>query len=204
MHSYLDLLAAHGADLIAKDAKGCTPFDYAVVQGGGDVVEWLLEQLGTSEIDKSHPLGGTTPLTAADSHLSDQLRARAPLQQIDRAKQVIRALLSNGADIQLMRRSGRKEDIPHRLVQDIQNEMHSQLSAPVEPPPAPGSSVRTGAVKSDTAEQPPASSSAVDPPRIRSAPGAFPTTQDTPEPVYERTLRELLQPQGYGLRTTWR
>jgi len=99
MRLYLDLLAAHGAPLTTRNARGESPLDIAVAEGTPDVVEWLCGKLGPEEINRKDPTGAKWPMYTAIGSLYMGLRDKAPLEEIDRAKQVIRTLLEHGASV---------------------------------------------------------------------------------------------------------
>ncbi|CEM15821.1 unnamed protein product [Vitrella brassicaformis CCMP3155] len=121
--SYLDLLMKHGASPSARSSGGKTPLDLAMVKGQLHVAEWLCKNVGAAEINKKPNLLGLRPLMEAGLRLSHRLRDKAPPEQIDTCKQVIRTLLEHGADTQLMHKTTPGERYACKLVQDIQQDM---------------------------------------------------------------------------------
>ncbi|CEL99941.1 unnamed protein product [Vitrella brassicaformis CCMP3155] len=128
MCSYLDLLAEHGASLTARNGKGFTPLDRAVLMGAPCVVEWMCERLGAEEINRKNGKG-FLPLELAGYDLSKEKR---PADYIDKRKQVVCVLLQHGASPDSMRTDNPMQRRAYSLVSDIDREMRQR-----PPPPSP-------------------------------------------------------------------
>mmetsp|Transcript_19301 Transcript_19301/g.55360 ORF Transcript_19301/g.55360 Transcript_19301/m.55360 type:complete len:359 (-) Transcript_19301:297-1373(-) len=128
MHSYLDLLAQHGASLTARHAEGYTPLDFAVRLAAPSVVEWLCGRLGAEEINKRNGQG-FLPLELAGVQRSERSGTKPSADKMDRLKQVVRVLLQHGAS------PDRMSTDPHlqqarSLVFGVQREMRQRPPSP--------------------------------------------------------------------------
>ncbi|CEM12816.1 unnamed protein product [Vitrella brassicaformis CCMP3155] len=108
--SYLDLIAANGADMTAADGIGWTPLNYAAAYGSPYVADYLCRKLPADQIDGQDD---NTPLAIAAEELdrcTQRLQHPETLEdtkeryraEIDNVELTIRSLLRVGADINLI------------------------------------------------------------------------------------------------------
>ncbi|CEM31121.1 unnamed protein product [Vitrella brassicaformis CCMP3155] len=107
--SYLDLITANGADIMAVDGTGYTPLHEAALWGSPHVTDYLCRKLPAAQIDR-RTNDGQTPLALAANRLdhytqelqdpdtpdADKERYRA---KIPNYEQITHSLLRAGADI---------------------------------------------------------------------------------------------------------
>ncbi|CEM05662.1 unnamed protein product [Vitrella brassicaformis CCMP3155] len=153
--SYLDLVTANGADIMAESLGGRTPLYDAAYYGSPYVADYLCRKLPADQIDRRDCFGiGETPLAIAawwlDHHTQLQELQHPDMSEAtgeeyraesDKYKRIIHSLLRAGADISSMRTASEEGRRQRQLVlaeyATVLNELPTAVMAAVNAALAP-------------------------------------------------------------------